>query len=257
MFKQILVETRDRIGIITLNRPEAMNALSQAMMEELARALQDFEEKGHVSCILLKGTGKTFAAGVDIKEMSRMSHMDALNSDFLTKYFDRLSLCPLPVVGAVSGYALGGGCELALMCDILIAARSAKFSQPEVTLGTMPGIGATQRLSRLMGKHKAMDLCLTARVIDALEAEKLGMISRLVDDENWEEEALCVAQQISQYSRPVLKKIKAAINSAFNIPLAAGIKVERDLFYSTFALDDRKEGMEAFLEKRKPRFENK
>jgi enoyl-CoA hydratase len=251
-FEHIIVEGKGAVGIITLNRPKMLNALSFGVFREIAAAVDDLEADDKIGCILLAGGEKAFAAGADIKEMQPKTFIDMFSSDFTVIGGDRVARCRKPTIAAVSGYALGGGCELAMMCDIIIAADTAKFGQPEITLGTIPGIGGTQRLTRAIGKSKAMDLCLTGRMMDAAEAERSGLVSRVVPPDKLMAEAMAAAEKIAAMSRPAAAMAKEAINRAFETPLAEGINVERNLFHSTFALEDRAEGMAAFIEKRKP-----
>jgi enoyl-CoA hydratase len=255
-FENLLVETRGPVGLITLNRPQALNALNSALIDELNRAVAGFEADAAIGAIVITGSDKAFAAGADIKEMQSRNYVDAYLGDFLTSW-DKLAQCRKPVIAAVAGYALGGGCELAMMCDIIIASDTAKFGQPEITLGTIPGIGGTQRLTRAIGKSKAMDLCLTGRMMDAAEAERSGLVSRVVPVDKLMEEALAAAEKIASMSRPAAAMAKEAINRAFETPLSEGMNVERNLFHSTFALEDRSEGMAAFIEKRKPVNQNR
>jgi enoyl-CoA hydratase len=251
-YENIVVETRDNVGLITLNRPKALNALCAALIDELARALDDFEADEAIGCIVLTGSERAFAAGADIKEMKDKSYMDAYKGDFITVGWERLSQTRKPVVAAVGGYALGGGCEIAMMCDIIIAADTAKFGQPEITLGTIPGSGGTQRLTRFVGKAKAMDLCLTGRMMDAEEAERAGLVARVVPAADLLDEAMKVAGTIASLSRPVVMMVKEAVNRAYETTLSEGILFERRTFHATFATEDQKEGMTAFSEKRKP-----
>ena len=253
----IKVEKKGRVGLITLDRPKQLNALNPQLMQELGQALQAFDADQGVGAILITGSEKAFAAGADIGVMKDYGYMDAYMADYITRDWEHIRRIRKPVIAAVAGYALGGGNELALMCDIVIAADNAKFGQPEVNLGIMPGAGGTQRLPRAVGKAKAMDLCLTARTMDAQEAERAGLVSRVVPLEKLMEEALGVAQKIAGYSLPVAMMLKESINRAFETSLAEGVLFERRLFHSQFALEDQKEGMAAFLEKRKPVFKNK
>jgi enoyl-CoA hydratase len=256
-YETIIVEKRGRVGIITLNRPKALNALNTQLVNELGRALDALEADADIGAIVLTGNEKAFAAGADIKEMQSKTYMDVYKSDFITKNWERLAQCRKPVVAAVAGYALGGGCEFAMMCDIIIAADNAKFGQPEVTIGTMPGSGDTQRLARFVGKSKAMEMCMTGRNMDAQEAERSGLVSRVVPVGDLLEEALKVASRISEMSQPVVMMIKESVNRAYETTLAEGVRFERRLFHSTFATDDQKEGMAAFVEKRQPNFADK
>ena len=256
-YELIKVEERGRVGLITLNRPKQLNALSPALMQEVGSALQDYDQRDDIGAIVITGNEKAFAAGADIAAMKDYSYMDAFLSDYITRDWEHIRRIRKPVIAAVAGYALGGGNELAMMCDIVIAAENARFGQPEVNLGVMPGAGGTQRLPRTVGKAKAMDLCLTARMMDAQEAERAGLVSRIVPLEKLMEEALAVAEKIAGYSLPVVMMIKESINRAYETNLAEGIVFERRLFHSQFALADQKEGMAAFLEKRKPTFKHR
>ncbi len=250
-YENILVETRGNVGLITLNRPKALNALCAALIDELAQALDAFEADDAIGCVVLTGSDRAFAAGADIKEMMDKTYMDAYREDFITEGWERLAETRKPVIAAVAGYALGGGCEIAMMCDMIIAADSAKFGQPEITLGTIPGSGGTQRLTRFVGKSKAMDLCLTGRMMDAEEAERCGLVARLVPADKLLDEALATAEKIAGLSRPIVMMAKEAVNRAYETTLAEGIKFERRVFHATFATEDQKEGMQAFAEKRK------
>jgi enoyl-CoA hydratase len=256
-FEHIIVERTGAVAVLRLNRPKMLNALSFGVFAEIKRAVDELEADDGVGCIVLTGSEKAFAAGADIKEMQPKSFIDMFGSDFTQIGGDRVATCTKPTIAAVSGYALGGGCELAMMCDIIVAADTAKFGQPEITLGTIPGIGGTQRLTRAIGKSKAMDLCLTGRMMDAAEAERSGLVSRIVPADKLMEEVMAMAEKIAGMSRPVATMAKSAINRAFETPLTEGLKVERDLFHATFALEDRSEGMAAFIEKRKPVNKNK
>src|SRR5258705_7990120 len=251
-FEYIIVESKGAVGIITLNRKKMLNALSFGVLAEIEAAIHDLDAHDQIGCILLTGSEKAFAAGADIKEIQPKSLIEMFSSDFAAIGGGRVATCRKPTIAAVSGYALGGGCELAMMCDIIIASDTAKFGQPEITLGTIPGIGGTQRLTRAIGKSKAMDLCLTGRMMDAAEAERSGLVSRVVPADKFMVEALGTAEKIASLSRPAAEMAKTAINRAFETPLSEGLNVERDLFHSTFALEDRSEGMAAFTEKRKP-----
>ncbi len=256
-FQHILVEARDGVGLVTLDRPEALNALSDSLIAELTQALDSLEADDGIGCILLAGSAKAFAAGADIKEMQDKDFAEVYLDDFISGSWSRLARCRKPVVAAVAGYALGGGCELAMMCDVVIAAEDAKFGQPEITIGTIPAVGGTQRLPRVVGKAKAMELCLTGRTMDAAEAERAGLVSRVVKAEDLLEEALATARKIAAMPRQAAMMIKEAINSAYETPLAQGLRLEGRLFQSTFATEDRKEGMAAFVEKRKPTWRNR
>jgi enoyl-CoA hydratase len=253
-YENIIVETRDRVGLITLNRPNALNALSDALIDELVMALENFDKDGNIQCMVVTGSEKAFAAGADIAMMANFSYMDAYKGNFLTRNWDKLRLIRKPIIAAVAGYALGGGCELAMTFDIVIAADTAKFGQPEIKLGIFPGAGGTQRLPRAVSKAKAMDLCLTARMMDAHEAERAGLVSRVVPAGQLLEEALATGQKIAEFSQPVIMMIKESINAAYETTLSEGIHFERRLFHTTFATQDQKEGMQAFLEKRTPSF---
>jgi enoyl-CoA hydratase len=256
-YVNILVERRGKVGIVTLNRPNALNALNAAVIAELGRALDDFEADPGVAAIVLTGNEKAFAAGADIKEMAGKTYMQAYGEDFITRGWERVAQCRKPVVAAVAGFALGGGCEMAMMCDIVIAAENARFGQPEINLGTMPGAGGTQRLPRFIGKAKAMDLCLTGRMMDAAEAERAGLVSRIVPADKLLAEAIGVAERIAELSVPIAMMVKESVNRAFETTLAEGVRFERRLFHSTFATEDQKEGMAAFVGKRKPAFRNR
>ncbi len=252
----VLFEKRGKVGLITLNRPEVLNALCEELLQSLGKILEDCEKDPEIHCMILIGSEKAFAVGADIKEMHTKTYRDAYVGDFITESWEKISTCRKPIIAAVSGYALGGGCEIAMMCDFIIASESAKFGQPEVTLGTIPGAGGTQRLTRAVGKPKAMEMCLTGRLIDAHEAERAGLVSRVVPDVQLREEAFTIAQKIASFSLPVVMMIKEAVGRAFETPLSEGLKFERHLFYSTFALKDQKEGMTAFIEKRRPLFKD-
>jgi enoyl-CoA hydratase len=256
-YQNILVEQRGAVGIVTLNRPAALNALNAVLIAELASALDRLEADAAIGAIVLTGNEKAFAAGADVKEMVDKTYPEIYREDFITHGWERLGQCRKPVIAAVAGFALGGGCELAMMCDIVIAGDTAKFGQPEITLGTIPGAGGTQRLTRFVGKAKAMDLCLTGRMMDAAEAERAGLVSRIVPAAELLSEAVTIAERVAQMSRPVAMMIKEAVNRAYETTLAEGIRFERRLFHSTFAIADREEGMTAFIEKRKPAFRNR
>jgi enoyl-CoA hydratase len=256
-YEHLLTETRGKVGIIQLNRPKALNALCGALMDELTTALDAYESDDAIHVIVLTGSDKAFAAGADIKEMASKNFIDAYRSDFITKNWERTARCRKPVIAAVAGYALGGGCELAMMCDFIIAADTAKFSQPEITIGTMPGAGGTQRLTRLIGKSKAMELCLTGRMIDAAEAEKAGLVARVVPAADLMAETLKTAEKIAGYSLPAAMMVKEAVNQAEETGLQQGLRFERRLFHATFATEDQKEGMSAFVEKRAAQFRGK
>ena len=255
-FEHIRTEMHDRVAIVTLDRPKALNALNDALMDELGAALRDFDDDPAIGCILLTGGDKVFAAGADIGAMAEWTYMDVYKSDYITRNWEALRRVRKPVVAAVAGYALGGGCELVMMCDVVIAAEDAKFGQPEVKLGIIPGAGGTQRLPRAVGKAKAMDLCLTARTMDAAEAERAGLVSRVVAPARLMSEAIDVATRIASMSQPVAMMIKECVNRAYESPLAEGVLFERRVFHATFALDDQKEGMSAFAARRTPHFRN-
>lgn len=256
-YQFILVETREAVGLITLNRPEALNALCAGLIEELGRALDDMESDAAIGCIVLTGSEKAFAAGADIKEMQAKNYMDMYLSDFITRGWERVTTCRKPIIAAVAGYALGGGCEMAMMCDFILAADTAKFGQPEITIGTIPGSGGTQRLTRFIGKSKAMEMILTGRMMDAEEAERSGLVSRVVPAAGLVEEAVKTGAKIAAMSHPATMLAKEAVNRAYETSLAEGVRFERRLFHSTFATEDQKEGMAAFSEKRNPVFRNR
>jgi enoyl-CoA hydratase len=255
-YQNILIETQDRVGIVRLNRPNALNALNDQLMDELGDALMKFDADEQIGCIVITGSEKAFAAGADIAAMANFTYMDCFKGDYITRNWEQIRSVRKPVIAAVAGYALGGGCELAMMCDFIIAADTAKFGQPEIKLGTMPGAGGTQRLPRAVSKSKAMDLCLTARMMDAAEAERAGLVSRVVAADKLLEETLAAATTIASMSQPVVMMIKEAVNRAYETTLTEGVQYERRMFHSTFATDDQKEGMKAFLEKRPPAFRN-
>lgn len=250
-FQTIIVSTKGKVGVITLNRPHSLNALNTQLISEVNRALDAFEADPSIGCIVITGNEKAFAAGVDIKEMHKKTFVEAYGSDFLAP-FDRISSCRKPIIAAVAGFALGGGNEVAMMCDFIIAADTAKFGQPEIKLGVIPGIGGTQRLTRAVGKAKAMDLVLTGRMMDAAEAERAGLVARIVPTASLMDEAMKVAETIAGLSLPSLMAGKEAVNVAQETSLAEGVRFERRIFHSLFATDDQKEGMKAFVEKRKP-----
>ena len=255
-YENIIVKTEGRVGQITLNRPKALNALSSALIAELNEALEKFEADETIGCIVITGSEKAFAAGADIKEMQSKTYMEVYLGDFLTSW-DTVSRARKPVIAAVAGYALGGGCELAMMCDFILAADTAKFGQPEVSLGVMPGVGGTQRLTRFVGKSKAMEMNLTGRMMDAEEAERSGLVSRVIPADQLLEEAMKVAAKIADFSLPAIMMIKESTNKAYETTLCEGVRFERRLFQSMFATEDQKEGMSAFIEKRSPQFKNK
>jgi enoyl-CoA hydratase len=254
-YQDILVEQRGRVGLIRLNRPQALNALNSRLNDELGRAVAAFDADAGIGCILLTGSDKAFAAGADIKEMAAKSAVEVFVGDFAGTW-DAVARARKPVVAAVAGFALGGGCELAMQCDVIIAADNAKFGQPEIKLGIIPGIGGTQRLPRALGKAKAMDLILTGRMMDAAEAERAGLVARVVPAASLMEEAHKVAETIASMSLPALLAAKEAVNRAFESPLAEGARFERRIFATLFATADQKEGMAAFVEKRPPKFKN-
>jgi len=254
--QNIIVETKGRVGVIKLNRPQALNALNRATVTELSQAIDAFEADEAIGCLLITGSEKAFAAGADIKEMADKTFIEAYLGNFISDW-DRAARARKPIVAAVAGFALGGGCELAMQCDLIIAADNAKFGQPEIKLGVIPGIGGTQRLTRAVGKTKAMDLILTGRMMDAAEAESAGLVARVVPAANLMEEAMKVADTIATMSLPSVLAAKEAVNRAFESSLAEGVIFERRIFHSLFATDDQKEGMKAFIEKRKPQWKNK
>jgi enoyl-CoA hydratase len=255
-YQDLLVETQGRVGVIRLNRPQRLNALNDALAAELATALAAFDADPGIGAIVITGNDKAFAAGADIGAMAEWTYQKVYADNYITSW-ESVRHTRKPVIAAVAGYALGGGCELAMMCDLIIAADSAKFGQPEITIGTMPGMGGTQRLPRAVGKAKAMDWCLTGRMIDAAEAERSGLVARVVPAAELFSEALAVATKIASYSLPLVLKVKEAVNRAYESSLAEGLLFERREFHATFALEDQKEGMRAFLEKRKPEFKNR
>ena len=255
-YETSIVEKRGRVGLITLNRPEALNALNETMMLELGRALDSFESEANIGCIVITGSERAFAAGADIKEMQGKVFPATYRDDFLSTW-DRIARTRKPVIAAVSGYALGGGCELAMMCDFILASPTAKFGQPEITLGIIPGAGGTQRLTRAVGKAKAMEMCLTGRNMNAEEAERAGLVSRVVASGDLVEEAVRTAEKIADMSMPAVMMTKESINNAFEMSLTSGTRTERRLFHSLFATADQKEGMAAFAEKRSPQFKHK
>ena len=256
-YENILVETRGRVGLITLNRPKALNALNDRLMDELGAALLAFEADDGIGCMVITGSEKAFAAGADIGAMKDWGYMDVYKSEYITRNWEKLRQVRKPVIAAVAGFALGGGCELAMLCDFIIAADTAKFGQPEIKLGIIPGAGGTQRLPRAVGKAKAMDLALTGRMMDAQEAERAGLVSRIVPADKLLEEAIGAATVIAGYSLPSVMMAKESINRAYESPLSEGMLYERRLFHSLFATEDQKEGMQAFVEKRKPDFKHR
>jgi enoyl-CoA hydratase len=256
-YEYILTERKGAVGILRLNRPKMLNALSVGVFKEISAAVDEFESDDAISAIVVTGNEKAFAAGADIKEMQPKGYVDMFKSDFIAQGADRVAQCRKPTIAAVSGWALGGGCELAMMCDIVVASDTAKFGQPEITLATIPGLGGTQRLTRAVGKSKAMDLCLTGRTMDANEAERSGLVSRIVPVDKLMDEAIAIGEKLASMSRPAVMAAKEAINRAHETTLAEGLSAERNLFHGTFALEDRSEGMAAFVEKRPPAFKNR
>jgi len=256
-YENILVETRGRVGLVTLNRPKALNALNDKLMDELGEALLAFDGDEAIGAMVVTGSEKAFAAGADIGAMSSWTYMDVFKAEYISRNWETIKRVRKPVIAAVSGYALGGGCELVMMCDIVIAAETARFGQPEIRLGIIPGAGGTQRLPRAVGKAKAMDLVLSARMMDAREAESAGLVSRVVAADKVVEEALATANAIAGFSLPAVMMAKEAVNRAYEAPLSEGMLFERRLFHSLFATEDQKEGMAAFVEKRAPRFKHR
>ena len=254
-YENIIVETKGKVGLIRLNRPAALNALNATLIAELGQAIDGFEADDKIGCIVITGSEKAFAAGADIKEMQSKTYMQAYKEDFIGSW-DRVARTRKPVIAAVAGFALGGGCEMAMMCDFIIAADTAKFGQPEIKLGVMPGAGGTQRLARFVGKAKAMDMCLSGRMMDAAEAERCGLVSRVVPAASLIEEALKSANTIAEMSLPITMMTKESVNRSFETTLTEGIRFERRVFHAMFATADQKEGMAAFVEKRKPSFKN-
>jgi enoyl-CoA hydratase/carnithine racemase len=255
-YQNILTKVEDGVGLITLNRPKALNALNSELIGELIGVLEDWDRGTDVRCIVLTGSERAFAAGADIKEMSTQSYMDMYKANFFANANDRISAIRKPIIAAVAGYALGGGCELAMLCDFIIAADTAKFGQPEINLGVMPGIGGSQRLTRFVGKSKAMEMCLTGRNMDAAEAERAGLVSRVVPAADLLTEALKAAKTIAEKSVPIVMMTKETVNVAYETTLHEGVRFERRVFHAMFATDDQKEGMAAFSEKRKPGFKD-
>jgi len=256
-YECILTETDGNVGIVTLDRPDALNAFNWQLMDEVTEVLQTFEKDDDIGCIIITGSEKAFAAGADIKEMQSKDYMTVYKEEFITANWEEATRCRKPVIAAVAGYALGGGCELAMMCDFILAAENAKFSQPEITIGAMPGAGGTQRLPRSVGKSKAMEMCLTGRMMDAQEAERCGLVSRILPLSELRAEAIKVAQQIAEYSRPIVMLTKESVNRAYEIGLTEGVRFERRVFHSVFGTHDQQEGMAAFVEKRKPSFKHR
>jgi enoyl-CoA hydratase len=255
-YETIITETRGKVGLITLNRPQALNALNSQVMAEIVAAVKAFDADEQIGAMVLTGSEKAFAAGADIKEMQAKTYVEVYLQDFFAGW-EELTRARKPIIAAVAGYALGGGCELAMMCDFIIAADNAKFGQPEITLGVMPGMGGSQRLTRFVGKSKAMDMVLTGRMMDAAEAERSGLVSRVVPAAELVDEAVKAAQKIAEFSLPAVIMAKEAVNRSYETMLSEGLRFERRVFHSMFALDDQKEGMAAFTEKRKPAFRNR
>ncbi|MCP4317678.1 MAG: enoyl-CoA hydratase [Hyphomicrobiales bacterium] len=255
-YESIKVETRGAVGLVTLDRPQALNALNSDLMAELLDAVQGFDADAKIGAIVITGSEKAFAAGADIKEMQDLNFVEAYMGNFIGGW-DRVGNVQKPMIAAVAGYALGGGCELAMMCDFIIAADTAKFGQPEITLGTIPGMGGTQRLTRAVGKAKAMDLCLTGRMMDAEEAERAGLVARIVPPAELIETAVKAAEKIAGFSQPSVRMVKESVDRSYELTLQEGIRFERRLFHSLFATEDQKEGMSAFAEKRKAQFKNR
>jgi enoyl-CoA hydratase len=253
-YRTILVETRDNVGLITLNRPDALNALSQELVGELGQALDIFEADDEVGAIVLTGSEKAFAAGADIKEMQAKNWPDTFVDDFITDGWERIAQCRKPIIAAVAGFALGGGCEIALMCDFILAAETAQFGQPEIKIGVWPGAGGSQRLTRIVGKSKSMEMCLTGRMMDAEEAERAGLVSRIVPVADLVDDAVKTAQRIATMSRPAAMMVKDVVNRAYETTLSEGVRYERRMFQASFGMPDQREGMAAFVEKRKPNF---
>ncbi len=255
-YETIKTETRGKVGLITLNRPEALNALNNQLVGELVEAVAAFDGDEAIGCIVITGSEKAFAAGADIKEMQPKSYMDVYKEDLFAEA-GQIADCRTPTIAAVSGYALGGGCELAMMCDFILAGDNARFGQPEINLGVIPGIGGTQRLTRFVGKSKAMEMCLTGRMMEADEAERSGLVSRVVPKESLLDEALKAADTVASKSLPVAMMAKEAVNRAYEVTLSEGIQFERRVFHSLFATEDQSEGMAAFVDKRSPQFKNR
>jgi enoyl-CoA hydratase len=255
-YENIIAETRGKVGLITLNRPKAMNALNDKLIDEIGIALDGFEADENIGCMVITGSEKAFAAGADIGAMAGWDFMDVYKANYISRNWDRIARCRKPIIAAVAGFALGGGCELAMMCDMIYAADTARFGQPEIKLGILPGAGGTQRLPRAVSKAKAMDMCLTARFIDAQEAERAGLVARVVAADKLLDEALAAAETIAGFSLPVVMMIKESVNRAYESSLQEGLLFERRTFHSAFALADQKEGMAAFVEKRKAAFRN-
>ena len=256
-YEHILVEIRGPVGLIKLNRPKAMNALCADLAREIAEAVDAYEKNDAIGALVVTGSEKAFCAGADIKEMQSQTYMDVYKEDFITVNWERLSQCRKPVIAAVAGYALGGGCEFAMMCDFILAAENAKFGQPEILIGTIPGAGGTQRLPRFIGKAKAMEMALTGRMMDAEEAERAGLVSRIVPADELVDEAVATAEKIANLSQPIVMLAKESVNRTYETTLAEGIRFERRVFHSTFSTEDQKEGMSAFAEKRTAEFKHR
>ena len=256
-YETLLVETDGKVGIITLNRPEALNALSSKLCAEVCDQLTAWAKDAAIGCVIITGAGRAFAAGADIKEMAPQSYMDVYLNDMFAQFETTISGFRKPIIAAVNGFALGGGCELAMLCDFILASEAAKFGQPEINLGVMPGIGGTQRLTRLVGKSKAMEMCLTGRMMDAAEAERSGLVSRVVAADKLMEEARAAAKKIAGQSLPITMMTKETVNAAYETTLSQGLRFERRLFHSMFATEDQKEGMAAFVAKRPADFKNR
>jgi enoyl-CoA hydratase/carnithine racemase len=256
-YEMIIAETRDHVGLIRLNRPEALNALCAQLMDELAEALTKFDADDAIGAIVITGNDKAFAAGADVKEMKDKSFVEVFREDFITRNWEAASRVRKPVIAAVSGYALGGGCELAMMCDFILCSDTAKFGQPEINLGVMPGAGGSQRLTRFVGKSKSMEMNLTGRFMDAAEAERSGLVSRVIPADKLLDEALATAAKIAEKSSLAVMATKEAVNRAYETPLSEGVRFERRLFHALFATEDQKEGMEAFVDKRQAQFKDR
>jgi enoyl-CoA hydratase len=254
--KNVLTEVKDRLIIARLNRPEALNALNDELMDELSAVVDKYESNENLKCLILTGSEKAFAAGADIKQMQPKSYMDVYKEDFITKNWERIARCRKPTIAAVSGYALGGGCELAMMCDFIVASDSAKFGQPEINLGISPGAGGTQRLTRFIGKSKSMDMCLTGRMMDSEEADSIGLVSRVFSTEGFIDKVIEVGEEVAEKSLIATMMTKEMVNRAYETTLSEGVRFERRLFHSMFATNDKSEGMAAFIEKRKPDFKD-
>jgi enoyl-CoA hydratase len=255
-YETLKIETRGKVGLITLDRPKSLNALNTAMMNEMASAISAFDNDKKIGCMVITGSEKAFAAGADIKEMQPLTYAEAYDVDLFAGW-DAVVQAKKPIIAAVAGYALGGGCELAMMCDFILAADTAKFGQPEISLGVMPGMGGSQRLTRFVGKSKSMEMCLTGRMMDAEEAERSGLVSRVLEAGELVEDAIKTAAKIADFSAPSVRMIKESVNRSYELTLAEGIRFERRLFHSMFAFDDQSEGMSAFIEKRAPQFKDR